>query len=93
MGLDALAEFLDREVFEGMRYADVLRRGSRPLVVIGATDMSQGSRIEFLQDPFDPLCSDLGSLKLATAVAKPPLVRTPATSTCTARSATDNVPI
>lgn len=66
---DVLAEFLDREVFEGMRYTDVLRRGSRPLVVIGATDMSQGSRFEFLQDPFDLLCSDLGSLKLATAVA------------------------
>lgn len=66
---DVLAEFLDRQVFEGMRYADVLRRGSRPLVVIGATDMSQGSRFEFLQDPFDLLCSDLGSLKLATAVA------------------------
>ncbi len=66
---DVLAEFLDREVFEGQRYADVLSRGSRPLVVIGATDMSQGSRFEFLQDPFDLLCSDLGSLKLATAVA------------------------
>jgi NTE family protein len=79
---DVLAEFLDREVFEGTRYADVLRRGSRPLVVIGATDMSQGSRFEFLQDPFDMLCSDLGSLKLATAVAASaavPIVLSPIT--------------
>lgn len=66
---EVLAEFLDREVFEGTRYADALRRGSRPLVVISATDMSQGSRFEFLQERFDLLCSDLGSLKLSTAVA------------------------
>ena len=66
---DVLADFLDREVFGGARYADVLHRGSRPLVLIGATDMSQGSRVEFVQDQFDQLCSDLGSVKLATAVA------------------------
>lgn len=66
---DALAAFLDREVFGGLRYADLLARGTRPWVSISATDMSLGSRFEFVQSQFDLLCSDLASVHLATAVA------------------------
>ncbi len=66
---DVLAAFLDREVFGGARYADLLARGTRPWVSINATDMSLGTRFEFVQDQFDLLCSDLASVHLATAVA------------------------
>lgn len=66
---DVLASFLDREVFNGIRYADLLARGTRPWVSINATDMTLGSRFEFVQDQFDLLCSDMGSVRLATAVA------------------------
>lgn len=66
---DVLAAFLDREVFGGVRYADLLSRPRRPWVAISATDMSLGSRFEFGQDQFDLLCSDLSSVRLSTAVA------------------------
>jgi NTE family protein len=66
---DVLAAFLDREVFGGVRYADLLTRPRRPWVAISATDMSLGSRFEFGQDQFDLLCSDLASVHVSTAVA------------------------
>jgi NTE family protein len=66
---DVLAAFLDREVLGGVRYADLLKRATRPWVSISATDMSLGTRFEFVQDQFDLLCSDLASVHLATAVA------------------------
>ena len=66
---DVLAAYLDREVFHGATFADLLARGKRPWVSINATDMSLGSRFEFVQDQFDLLCSDLASVRLATAVA------------------------
>lgn len=66
---DVLASFLDREIFGGTRYADILAKGKRPWIAISATDMSLGSRFDFIQDQFDLLCSDLGSVHLATAVA------------------------
>lgn len=79
---DVLAAFLDREVFGGARYADLLARGTRPWVSINATDMSLGSRFEFVQDQFDLLCSDLASVHLSTAVAASaavPIVLSPIT--------------
>lgn len=79
---DVLAAFLDREVFGGIRYADLLARGKRPWISISATDMSLGSRFEFVQDQFDLLCSDLASVHLATAVAASsavPIVLSPIT--------------
>ena len=79
---DVLAAFLDREIYGGLRYADVLARRTRPWVSISATDMSLGARFEFVQDQFDLLCSDLGSVHLATAVAASaavPIVLSPIT--------------
>ncbi|MFZ2988315.1 patatin-like phospholipase family protein [Ideonella sp.] len=66
---DVLAAFFDREIFRGARYADLLAQKRRPWLSISATDMSLGSRFEFVQDQFDMLCSDLGSVHLSTAVA------------------------
>lgn len=66
---DLAAEFYDREVFGGGRYADVIARNRRPFVVLNATDMTTGQPFAFIQDQFDLLCSDLAGVKLARAAA------------------------
>ena len=66
---DLAAEFYDREVFAGARYADVIARNRRPFVILNATDMSTGQPFAFVQDQFDLLCSDLAGVKLARAAA------------------------
>jgi NTE family protein len=64
---DLTAEFYDRKVFEGARYAD-MRRGSAPLILINASDLAQGQRFAFTQEYFNLLCSDLSSYPVARAV-------------------------
>lgn len=64
---DYLADRLDAMLFDGARFADLPRQ--RPLIRIGATDMIDGRRIEFSQEGFDTLCSELGPVPLARAVA------------------------
>jgi NTE family protein len=64
---DFLADYLDRTMFDGKTYADMPRL--RPFVRIGATDMLSGQRVEFTQEGFDGLCSDLSPVPLARAVA------------------------
>ncbi len=66
---DLLAEYLDRELFHGTTYADLARGDKRPFVVINAADLSTGARFPFTQGQFDLLCSDLGSVPVARAVA------------------------
>lgn len=66
---DLLAEHLDERLFEGATFADLARRPRKPFVIIYASDMFNGSRFEFVQDQFDYLCSDLGGVSLARAVA------------------------
>jgi NTE family protein len=64
---DHLADMLDDTLFGGATFADVPRQ--RPFVRIGATDMLDGRRVEFTQGSFDDLCSDLGPVPVARAVA------------------------
>jgi NTE family protein len=64
---DYLADYFDRTLFEGKTFADLPRR--RPFIRIGATDMIDGKRVEFTQDSFDDLCSELGPVPIARAVA------------------------
>lgn len=64
---DYLADRLDALVFDGARFADLPRQ--RPMIRIGATDMVDGRRIEFSQEGFDALCSDLGPVPIARAIA------------------------
>jgi NTE family protein len=64
---DHLADALDEALFAGATFADMPRE--RPFVRIGATDMLDGRRIEFTQENFDDLCSDLGPVPVARAVA------------------------
>lgn len=66
---EMLAEYFDRELFDGTTYADLARGRMRPYVVINATALATGARFPFTQTQFDLLCSDLGSLSLARAVA------------------------
>lgn len=66
---DLLAEYFDRELFQGATYADLVRGSKRPFVVINAAVLSTGARFPFTQGHFDLLCSDLSSVPIARAVA------------------------
>lgn len=65
---DLAAEFYDKHVFEHRTFADINARKG-PIIIINATDMTQGVRINFNQDTFDFICSDLWSFPVARAVA------------------------
>lgn len=64
-----LAEQLDETLFRGTTYGDLATRGSRPFLLVTATDLTQGSGFEFTQDQFDILCSRFDRVPLAVAVA------------------------
>lgn len=66
---DLYARWFDRKLFGGARFADLEDGGSRPFLVLNATDLGVESRVEFTQDAFDPICVDLGSYPVARAVA------------------------
>jgi NTE family protein len=62
------AQLYDEILFDGATFAD-LDRGSGPLIVVTATDLSTGSRVIFDQAFFDVLCSDLRTVPLSRAAA------------------------
>ena len=64
---DITAEYYDRTLFGGKRYAD-LQRAGRPYIVINAHDTTKQSRFTFTQGQFDLICSDLSRLPVARAV-------------------------
>lgn len=66
---DLYAEYFDRRLFHGATFGDLERNGQRPFLMIHATDIARGSRLEFTQDSFDPLCIDLARYPLSRAVA------------------------
>jgi NTE family protein len=66
---DLLAEYLDDRLFQGKTFADLAHGEFRPFVVINASDLSTGARFPFTQAQFDLLCSDLGHVPVARAVA------------------------
>jgi len=65
-------DFMDRvyndTMFHGATFADLQARG-RPLIAIGATDISYGTPMLFNQEFFDIICSDLWSMPISRAVA------------------------
>ncbi|MBL8538951.1 MAG: patatin-like phospholipase family protein [Betaproteobacteria bacterium] len=65
---DLLADYLDEQIFSGATFRDLAHR-PQPFVVISATDMSLGAQFPFSQERFDLLCSDLGEVPVARAVA------------------------
>lgn len=62
------AEFYDEILFEGATYQDLLDRNG-PAALVTGTDLSTGSRVGFLQNDFDLICSDLNTLRLSRAAA------------------------
>jgi len=75
------AQLYDDILFNGATFAD-LNRGSGPLIIATATDITTGSRLAFLQSTFDVLCSDLNQVPLSRAAAASsavPLVLSPVT--------------
>jgi NTE family protein len=66
--IDLAAELYDETVFGGKRYGDLVG-GTRPFIILNATNMALGSRFEFTQDQFDFLGSDLATYPIARAAA------------------------
>src|SRR5262245_24333963 len=66
---DLLAEYLDDRLFQGKTFDDLAHGDFRPFVVINASDLSTGARFPFTQAQFDLLCSNLGNVPVARAVA------------------------
>jgi NTE family protein len=66
---DLLAEYFDELLFKGKTFGDLAHGAFRPFVVINASDLSTGARFPFTQGQFDLLCSDLGHVPIARAVA------------------------
>ncbi len=62
------AQLYDEILFNGATFGD-LDRGSGPLILASATDISTGSRFVFTQRVFDIICSDLNAVPLSRAAA------------------------
>lgn len=62
------AQLYDEILFNGATFADLERAGG-PVIAVGATELSTGSRVVFLQQEFDVMCTDLSTFRLARAAA------------------------
>lgn len=74
-------EYYDEILFQRATYGDLLARPT-PLAIVGATDVTTGSRIDFSQAFFDVMCADLSKLRLSRAAAASsavPVVLSPVT--------------
>jgi len=67
--IDMAAEYYSEHIFDHGTFNNLLETGRRPYILINATDMGLGSRFEFTQDQFDPICSNLAEFDIARAVA------------------------
>ncbi len=65
---DAIAEYLDRTLFERRTFSDLSSGGRRPYVILNAMDLNTGTTFSFTQMQFDYLCSDLSEFPVARAV-------------------------
>ena len=66
---DLLQEQFENHLFGKATFRDLEKYGKGPFAIISATDMGAGERLNFTQEYFDPMCIDLGGLRLARAVA------------------------
>jgi NTE family protein len=74
-------EYYDEILFHGATYADLLAKPT-PRAIVGATDVSTGTRVDFSQLEFDMLCADLSKFRLSRAAAASsavPVVLSPVT--------------
>jgi len=65
-GRDRLAEWLDNEVYGGGTLSDF---SARPRIVLNATELYTGAPFAFAAPYFQAICSDLGAVRIADAVA------------------------
>jgi NTE family protein len=65
-GPDRLADWLDREIFTGAKMRDL---PNRPRIVINATDLYSSTPFAFAAPWFQAICSNLGEVRVADAVA------------------------
>ncbi len=65
-GPDKLASWLDSNIYDGKLMRDMR---AKPLIVINATDLYSGAPFAFAPPWFEAICSDLGSVRIADAVA------------------------
>jgi NTE family protein len=61
------AQLYDEILFNGATFADL--RASGPAIAVGATELSTGSRVVFMEQNFDVMCADLDTFRLARAAA------------------------
>jgi len=74
-------EYYDEILFHGATYGDLLARPT-PIAIVGATDVTTGSRTDFSQTLFDVMCADLSKFRLSRAAAASsavPVVLSPVT--------------
>jgi NTE family protein len=74
-------EYYDEILFKGATYRDLIGRPG-PVAIVGATEVTTGSRIDFTQSQFDAMCIDLAGMRLsraATASSAVPVIFTPVT--------------
>ena len=64
---DRAAQFYDEHLFHGATFSDILGRNG-PLILINASDLSNGVRFSFIQEYFDLLCSDIRTYPVSKAV-------------------------
>jgi predicted acylesterase/phospholipase RssA len=67
--IDLATELYADTIFDNKTYADLLRAGHRPFIILNATDLTTGDDFAFTQDQFDLIGSDLGPFSIARAVA------------------------
>jgi NTE family protein len=80
---DLAAEYYDELLFHGATYGDLVKATApRPFLVINATNISTNTTVQFTQDQFDLIGSDLSRYPVSRAVAASsavPLLFTPIT--------------
>jgi NTE family protein len=64
-----LADALDAQLFHGATFGELARMTGRPYLIVGSTDLSNGSEFDFASDQFALLCSSIDHVPLSFAVA------------------------
>ena len=70
--IDVAVQVYDDVLFHNATFDDLLKAqqaNDRPFIIANATELEMGSRFEWTQDQFDPICSDLTPMHVARAVA------------------------
>jgi len=67
--IDLAAELYDQTVFESASFDALVRKATRPFLIINATNLYQGARFEFTDPQFRYLGSDISSYPVSRAVA------------------------